>query len=277
MSPELILLLVGGLTASGLGMWWMRRGQTAHVNQVRTAWVRAGQIVHHGPVGATCLGSRPKSIYGGGVFGALGLTDGRLVFDGHRNNTCNLSLPLEQIQYIGLTTVPIIVGRAVARKRVLTIHHESADGWRVAVLLMQTPVEFANALAALCDCTIHDTGRQREDHGPASATRMIQTIYGEWDADRDGELYLAPDRVLFNWRDAIPLDRIHRLDVLEQPSANPLAADLLRVEYTTPDDADYETDVTGFLVRRADKWADAIAARAPHSVPVQTGRKKKDD
>ncbi|MBN1565736.1 MAG: hypothetical protein JXA10_17970, partial [Anaerolineae bacterium] len=77
MTPELMLLLVGGVSAASLGMWWMRRGQNVHVNQVRTTWVRAGQIVHYGPVGATCLGSRPRSIYGGGTFGALGLTDKR--------------------------------------------------------------------------------------------------------------------------------------------------------------------------------------------------------
>ncbi len=277
MAPELILLLFGGIATGGIGMWWMRRGQNVHVNQVRTTWVRAGQIVHFGPVGATCLGSRPRSIYGGGAFGALGLTDGRLVFDGHRNNTCNLSLPFEQIQYIGLTTVPVIVGRTVARKRGLTVHHTGADGWRVAVFLTPVPVEFANALAAACDgCIVHDTGRQREDHGPAQATRMEQDIYGEWRADREGDLYLAPDRLLFNWRDSIPLDRIQVLDVLEQPSANPLAADLLRVEYTTPDDAVYETHGIGFLVRRADKWADAIAQRAPQSVQIQAGRKKKE-
>jgi hypothetical protein len=277
MGPELILLLLGGMGAAGLGMWWMRRGQSVHVNQVRTAWVRAGQIVHYGPVGATCLGTRPRSIYGGGVFGALGLTDGRLVFDGHRSNACNLSLPFEQIQYVGLTTVPVIVGRSVSRKRVLTVHHIGADGWQVAVLLTAAPVEFANALAGVCDCMVHDTGRQREDHGPAQATRMTQDIYGEWHAEWEGDLYLAPDRLLFNWHDAILLDTIQRLDVLEQPSANPLTADLLRVEYATPDDAEFETDVAGYLVRRADKWAEAIAARAPQAIPVHTGRKKKEE
>ena len=276
MSPELILLLVGGLSATGLGMWWMRRGQNVHVNQVRTTWVRAGQIVHHEPVRATCLGSRPRSIYGGGTFGALGLTAGRLVFDGHRSNACNLSLPFEQIQYVGLTTVPVIVGRSVARKRVLTVHHMSADGWRVIVLLTSAPLEFANALAATCTCPMHDTGMQREDHGPTPATRMIQDVYGEWSVDREGDLYLAPDRVLFNWRDSIALAAIQRLDVLEQPSVNPLTADLLRIEYATPGEADFEADVAGFLVRRADKWAEAIAARAPQSVQVQVGRKKKE-
>jgi hypothetical protein len=69
---------------------------------------------------------------------------------------------------------------------------------------------------------------------------------------------------------------IQHLDVVKQPSANPLAADLLRVEYATPDDADYDTDVIGFLVRRADKWAETVAARAPQSVQVQVGRKKKE-
>ena len=70
MIPELLLLIGGGLAASSFAMWWMRRGQQVQVNQVRTAWVRAGQIVHHGPVGASCLGHRPRTTYGGGTFGA---------------------------------------------------------------------------------------------------------------------------------------------------------------------------------------------------------------
>lgn len=276
MIPELVLLIGGGLAASSFAMWWMRRGQQVHVNQVRTTWVRAGQIVHYGPVGASCLGHHPRATYGGGTFGALGLTDKRLVFDGYRSNRQNLSLRLDQIHSIGLTTLPVIVGRAVSRKRALTVHHTGPDGWRVAVFLLDAPVEFANTLSDECDgCIVRDTGQQREDFGPARATRMAQNIYGEWHADREGDLYLAPDRLLFNWRDAIPLDAIQRLDVLEQPSANPLAADLLRVEYGTPDDADYATDVAGFLVRRAEKWAETIATHAPQPVDVHTGRKKK--
>jgi hypothetical protein len=239
MTPEILLLIVGALGIGGLtgGWWWTRHGLSQHVIRVQTAWVRAGQIVHYGPVGAVCLG-----------------------------------VPYAQIRHIGLTAVSV----RRAPKRALTVHYDSPDGWRVATFLTDTPVELAQALADECNLPVYDSGEAREDFGPARAARLFEDVYGEWHADREDELYLAPDRLLFGWRDAIPLADVQRLDVYAQGGRlhdlNPLARDLLRVEHGP---AGGDVEVVGFAVRGADQWADAVRQRAAAPLAVYVGRKRK--
>ena len=274
MTSEILLLIVGALGISGLagGWWWTRRGLSQHVIQVQTAWVRAGQIVHYGPVGAVCLGDRPRRAYGVGTVGAMGITGGRLVFDGYRRHIDDISVPYAQMRHIGLTAVRL----RRASKRALTVHYDSPDGWRVATFLTDTPVELAQALADECDLPVYDSGEAREDFGPAQATRLFQDVYGEWHTDREDDLYLAPDRLLFGWRDAIPLADVQRLDVYAQGGRlhglNPLARDLLRVEHGP---AEGDVEVVGFAVRGAEQWADAIRQRAASPLAVYVGRKRK--
>ena len=84
MTPEILLLVLGALGISGLtsGWWWTRRALRQHVIQVQTAWVRAGQIVHYGPVGTVCLGNRPRHAYRGGSFVVAGAPDAKLADGG---------------------------------------------------------------------------------------------------------------------------------------------------------------------------------------------------
>lgn len=274
---ELLLALAGALGLGGLsGLWLTRRAQRAHIIDTRTAWVRAGQRVRFGPVGVVCFAHPPQTTYTRGLFGALGITEGQLVFEGHRDHRADLRLPLTHIQRIGLCSVAVRAGRTASRKRALSIHHQGPDGWRVTTIISDDPQDSAAALSDACDLPVHDSGITRDDFGPADTTRMAQDVYGDWSPDRDGVLYLAPDRLLFNWRDAIPLDTIERLDVLTRGTWHdrlPLAEALLRVERTAPDGA---RAVTGFVLRRADDWASAIQQRISAPIAVQAGRKKKD-
>jgi hypothetical protein len=274
MTPELLVLLFSALGVSGAGgVWWLYRGQRRHVIRVQTEWVRAGQIVRYGPVGASCYGQRTRAVYNREVFGALGITDGRLVFTGHRSSRFDASIPLGSIHRIGLTTLPVQAGTMSTRKRVLAVHYDSPDGWRVGIFVTKEPAEIAQALAQESGLPIHDSGGERDDFGPARATRMTEDVYGDWIPDREGDLYLAPDRLLFNWRDPILLDDIRRLDVIAQRSLNPLTPDLLRVEHET---ADGEPHVTGFVVRRARRWAEAILRHTDVPLDVHLGRKTKN-
>ena len=269
MIPELLALLAGtaGVTGWG-GRWWWRRTQRDHVIRVGTTWVRAGQRIHYTPVGAVCYGHRPP--YRQSVFGALGLADGQIVFDGRRVHAYNTAVPFQQVRWIGLSAIHA----TLRTRRVLTIHHTSDDGWRASAFAVEAPVELAQALSRECDLPAHDAGPDRADYGPAPAARMTQDLYGEWSPDRDGDLYLAPDRLLFAWRSGIPLDRIQRLDVLTQgDTLNPLAHNLLRIEHEVDDGT---IEVTGFVVRRASHWANALQHRAAAPVRVFTGRKKKE-
>jgi hypothetical protein len=276
MAAELLLLLLAGAGISGIGgALWARRTQQAHVGHVRTDWVRAGRIIRYGPVGAISFGTRPRRTYTGGVFGALGITDQALVFDGHRSNRHDASIRLSTIRWAGLTTVPVAVGRISASKHALALHYEGSDGWRVATFVTEAPEAIAQAVSRETGLPARDTGSERADFGPVRATRLFQDVYGDWSTDREDELYLAPDRLLFAWRDAIPLDDIQRLDVIDAgrlDALNPLSSGLLRVEYRAPDDT---IDVVGFRVRRGAQWADAIAERSASGLPVVQGRKKK--
>lgn len=267
MGPELLLLALGALGIGGAGRWWgRRRAQRDHVNRVQTEWVRAGQIVHYGPVGAVCYGSRPRRTYTGGVPGAVGLAGGRLVFEGQPHSQFDVRIPFGAIQWIGLSTIPVGVGRST---RALTVHTRGADGWRVVVVVVDDPVELAQQIGQECGLPVYDSGPARDDYGPDRALRMNQDLYGEWLPDREDDLYLAPDWLLFGWRDAIPLEQVRRLDVLTQGGH---AAALLRVEYEPPDSAGGA--VAGFVVRGAAQWAAAIQRRI--DAPVHTGRKKKE-
>jgi hypothetical protein len=238
------------------------------VNRVRTVWVRAGLIVRYGPVGAMCHGLHPRRAYGRGLFGAAGLAAEALVFDGQHSSACNARIPLEQIQRLSLVTVALPAGR---QTRAFAVHHDSPDGWRVAVFSGESVPDLAEALSAESAVPLHDAGEGQDDFGPARATRMIQDIYGEWTPDREGMLYLAPDRLLFEWREAIPLATMARLDVYH--SGGRRAEALLRVEYAAPDGAH---QVGGFLVDHAGRWAEAIARRADVSLAVHEGRKRKE-
>jgi len=278
MAAELLFLILAGAGISGLGgALWARRTQQAHVGRVRTDWVRAGRIIRYGPVGAISFGTRPRGTYTGGAFGALGIADKTLVFDGHRSNRHDVTIRLDALRWIGLTTISVWAGRVAARRRALALHYEGPDEWRVATFVTDAPEDIAQALGRETGLLVRDTGSERADYGPARATRLIQDVYGEWSTDREDELYLAPDRLLFAWRSAIALDDIQRLDVIDAgglDALNPLSAGLLRVEYRAADGA---IDTVGFRVRRAAGWADAIAERSASGLPVVQGRKKKNE
>ena len=244
---------------------WSSRAQQAHVITTRTAWARAGKRVHWGPVGARCLGHTPQRRYGRGVSGALGVVDGGLVFSGARTRRLDICLPVAQIRWIGL----VGVRAAWRRQTALMVHAETVDGWRVFVFTLREPVALAEALAQMGGLPVHDSRPNRPDYGPSQAVRLRQDVYGAWHAEDTGTLYLGPERLLFRERDAIPLAGIRRLDVLRGEKG---VRSLLRVEYAHEDGT---TESVGFVVPRAQAWAEAIRRRMHVPVPVRQGRKRK--
>lgn len=277
MTPDVfILILLGALgTLGGGGVGWairVQRAQRRYVNQVQTEWVRDGQIIHFGPVRATCFGDRPLGAFRSGVLGALGLTGGNLVFSGMSNNRLDLRVPVADVRLIGLGSVTSWVGKTPTSIRMLSVHYETAEGWQVTSFVTREPVEFGQELGHLCGLVPYDAGKQRHDFGPARATQMIEDIYGEWTEPRDGMLYLVPDRLIFDRRAALALAQVRRIDVIAQRDMNPFAADLLRIEYET---AEGETAILGYVVRHAQQWAHAINGHIGVPLNVHSGRKKK--
>lgn len=255
---------------AGSTLWWLggplaRRALKGFVRRTQTEWARAGRVIHWGPVSAVCVAALP-GWSGGGIDGALGLVDGGLVFAGRRAPACDGALPFEALRWVGLR-------RAQGWRRGglrLAVHAERSGRWHVAVFGLDEIASFAEALAVHAGLPLKDAGAGREDFGPDDALRLTEDVYGEWHAERAGTLYLAPDRLLFDWRDAIALDTIEQIGVVERaPHARGSGA-LVRVQHTVGDDA---FDVVGFAVPQAGAWATAIAARASGRLTV--GRKEK--
>jgi hypothetical protein len=274
MSAELVLLALGLIGSGGAAVWAaFRQAQQRFLIGVRTEWVREGRVVHYGPVGAYCYGSRPKSLYPGGTFGALGLVGECLFFSGHRSDWKNVTLPFEEVRWIGLRSIRVQAGRATVNKRALIVHAESPGGWCVYAFTTGDLDELARQLAAQCGQMVHQDGR--EDFGPMNATRLTEDVYGQWHRDHADALYLAPDRLLFGWGSAIHLVQMRRVEVLARgglESLNPFVGDLLRIEYAGADEGHA---AVGFVVRRARKWAETIARRTGVPVQIHAGRKKK--
>jgi hypothetical protein len=171
---------------------------------------------------------------------------------------------LATLRYLSLTS--LAGPRWGPSRRALAVHFTSPDGWRVAALASDEVRALGEALAAATGLPLHDTGDQRDDFGPAPAVRMVEDVYGAWTRERARPLYLAPDRLLFGWRDAILLSTIRRLDVDEAGGGA-----LLRVEH----EASGGVESIGFMLDDAPAWAEAIAHRIDVPLQVTIGRKKK--
>lgn len=73
-----------------------------------------------------------------------------------------------------------------------------------------------------------------------------------------GDLYLAPDRLLFDYQDPIHLVQIQCLDVYHKGvlgRLNPFDDQLLHIEYATPEG---ERRVIGYVLPKAEAFGQAI-------------------
>jgi hypothetical protein len=265
------LLLLGG--AVGIGGAVVAREQRARrnfVTGVRTEWTRSGQIVRYGPVGAFYYGSRPQRKYFNRAYGALGITRNSLVFEGHRKWTGNILIRIKAIRWIG---VRIIMPHTSGAAQALIIHSNDFNRWSVHIFTPDQFTDIAEELSRYAELPLHQLGTEREDYGSARAQRMIQDIYGEWSGESNGELYLAPDRLLFDWEDAVLLSQIREIGAFVKGGLNPFATDLLRIEYESPDSG---LHTVGFLMRDADQWAEVIQSHTGAPLNIQAGRKKKE-
>ncbi len=111
--------------------------------------------------------------------------------------------------------------------------------------------------------------------GPLNALRLRQDVYGRWERDHTITLYLVPDRVLVDWHTALRNDQIRDLAVVDAPARlNVLDRDLLRITYTTDDDA---RNIIGFVMDdgEAKRWAQVLHTHSGAPLEIITGRKKK--
>lgn len=274
-----IILAIIGLAAA---LVWDRRTQADYMARMGRAWTDAGHTLALGPFGAICHGDRPHG-FQHRIYGALVLTPERLLFAGQRVHTYDLDAPPEWVRWIGVRTNIEPKGRRMFERRGLLVHLETPDGWRVYTFTeLAGPEDIAQQIAAQCGLDMHDIGTAYEDFGPAPAQYVRLGPGDTWTPavpdqldpaalppDWDGlacTLYLAPDRLLFDWRHPVLLAALHRVDAypVGHPR-NPFDLDLLRIEV---DQVGAGPQIVGFVVDNAGDWADEIAGKV--AVPVRT-------
>jgi hypothetical protein len=278
MEPGLIgfMVVCGVVVVSGLIALSERRMKQDFVNQTRTQWMRAGRVIQWGPEGTDCYGvSRPQSVYYEANFGVLGVVDRHVAFTGRRNANCDAYIPLEQIA--GLVSCPIQVrqGKASVEKKAVEVHTENRGHWLVYTFTPRDPFQFVEAIHRHTGRTILERTLPKQPT-EANAVLMRQDVYGEWREEQAGELYFAPDRIVFDWYSLIHFSQIRRVDIFERGglgSLNPFAQELVRIEYQG---TEQKFQVIGFLLRGADKWADKLSAYTGIPVESHIGRKKKE-
>ncbi|MBN1563289.1 MAG: hypothetical protein JXA10_05585, partial [Anaerolineae bacterium] len=94
-------------------------------------------------------------------------------------------------------------------------------------------------------------------------------IYGAWQSHERGNLYLAPDRILYNWRSFMAYTQIIELAAI----AIYRLPRMLRITYTLPDDP--QPQVIGFSMQYAEAWGQTLAIRSGMPLAIIEGRKKK--
>jgi hypothetical protein len=281
MPTELLLILVAA--AIGTALYWDQFTQRAHVTRLRQAW--ADHTVSVAPIGTICHGDRPPLHGSRRVFGALALVDDRLTFTGHRDPLHDFAAPVATIRWIGLRSRYKTAWNRRVELPELVVHAETPAGWRVYTFTEGPLARFAEQFGQQTGLPVHEMGEKFEDFGPEPAVYLVQDARGDWQRrtpawfdpaapppDWDGlshTLYLAPDRLLYDWLNPVPLATIRRVDMLAKGGLNPFSENLLKIETTAEDG---EPRVMGFLLPNAGDWAGVIEQRIDTPVIYHAGR-----
>ncbi len=278
----LAILVIGGVLA------WDQITQVRHVGHIRQTWTSADRNIAIPPIRSICHGKYPPGPMTTRIVGALGVVDGALTFTGQRADTFDFTTPLDAIRWVGLRTLV----KHSWSKRIewpeLIIHAETPASWHVYTFTEGPVTAFAKRLAEMTHLDLHEIGESYEDFGPFPAIHLIEDAAGEW-ARRtdpavdlanlppewdglDHTLYLAPDRLLYDWANPILLAHIERVDVYAPQGTsrfNPFDLPLLRIEHTN---SAGDRQVAGFLTHTAGDWAGVLEHRLTVPVAHHAGR-----
>jgi hypothetical protein len=279
------LLVLGAILAGCLSLWLMGYLlRCRHLAQTQTTWEIKWQTSNFAPVRATRFfvnletygERRPK--YDKGATGALGLADGHIVFSNLLRDQ-NIQVPFEAIRWVGTKeieyTAPLAIkgggpfssleGREwrVRRECVLIVHCEfpnacDPDRWVEYVWSSPKQDELGARLAKLCGLEI---AAEVGGFGPEIAIRLVPGSDTEWQGVDQGDLYLAPDRLLFNWDDPILYSSVQRVETISTVSwgcLSPFSHGSFRIDYS---DTDGTAQTVGFQVFHSDEWAEQLRSR----------------
>jgi hypothetical protein len=271
MPAELVLIVVAA--AVGAALYWDQYTQRAHVRRLRESW--ADRAVPFAPIGTICHGDRPPEPGSRRVFGALGLVDDHLTFSGHRDPLHDFAAPVDSVRWFGLRARYQTAWNRRIDVAELIVHVDTPAGWRVYTFTEGPLKAFAEQFGQHTGCTVHEMGEQLEDFGPEPAVYLVQDVAGNWQRltphndDLVHTLYLAPDRLLYDWQNPLLLADIRRVDMHAKGRLNPFPENLLKIESAAENG---ESRVTGFLVPNAGDWAGVIEQRIDVPVVYHAGR-----
>jgi len=256
---------------------YIERPRHDHAQRVAGDWVRRKRNIHFTPTNAAYFGDEPRASYsesGTTEQGALGLIDDALVFEGEHGYTVNL--PFESIGGVVLTPFKVRNNQQVGWtwKTALLVYRELNRRWFVYTWIADNVYGVAGALSEQAGVPIWEANGCV---GPATgAVRLTQDFHGQWHRRGEGVFFLAPDRVLFDYRTAIHLSQVRRIDVFLRggmfTNLIALRKDLLRIEIETPEGA---RQVVGFEVDDAASFGKQLAQHTQVPFEIHEGRKKK--
>jgi hypothetical protein len=234
--------------------------------KTRKQWIREGRTIQWGPEGIICYGLLPRPFYVRQAFGVIGIVDHRLIFKSHVKSW-NIDTPLDQISGLALCKILVRDYRGKSEQAALEIHTEYGGLWRVYTL-----TRFFQLVSEIRSLGVSErhTIQQIID---MRAQFLWQDVYGTWHDHGVGDLYLAPDRIVFHWQSLIHFAEIRRIEIVEH-SGLPFARDMVRIEYQSPENCLY---TVGFVMHGAESWAEALSNHTNIPVKSHVGRKKKED
>jgi hypothetical protein len=286
------LLLVGAILAVGVGLWAFEY----HLDRQYLARVQAGwerEVSHFTPTKATryLVHLDRWEKYEKGPTGVLGLSDRDIVFS-DRYHDKDVRVPFEAVRWVGMREIEYIPSfterllllrgperaRDPVRKRALIVDCEfpdesGPDRWPVYAWSLPQQDELGATLAKLCRLEISTEGG---DFGPSDARRLIRGSDAKWQEYDQGALYLAPDRLLFNWDDPILYSSIQRVEAISTVGRNRLFSQgSFRIDYC---DADGTAQTVGFQVFRGNEWAEQLRSRcyASHKAKPMWDKSKEE-
>jgi hypothetical protein len=273
MIPELVFFVV--VICVGLGSLLVdlyRKQQFVHKQRVairmQTLW--SGNL-QWGPSGAYCYGLYPKAHYTTSsrrYYGTLALVDSKLQFVGYRKHDWDINIPFDQILGLGARSLPLHKKNRTSYQDSLQVHVEQNGEWRVYIFTVDSPKDIIREIQV--GRTIPVEPAMKELTEMEVVTQANQDVYGQWHEAQKGELYIAPDRLVFNWRSLILFEQIRQVGLIDRGGLNPFSKDLVRIEYEDQG----QTRVIGFLLHMADDWANTFYLYS--GIPVSMGRKKKE-
>jgi hypothetical protein len=176
-----------------------------------------------------------------------------------------LNILLEDIHYLGRASAHIYQWYGIS------LYGPGYGGWQIYTFGLSKQPEFLKLLQQVSGLTI----AAHQDLGPVEAQSYRQDVYGVWWPGEDCRIYLAPDRLLYDWHTSILLDHIRELTLMPVPKTHWPVNKLLRITYLREGEG---LQTVGYVLPpdQAEQWGATLRERTQVPLEIVEGRKKKN-